>query len=235
MRIELPEPCLVVLIGASGSGKSTFAAAHFLPTEMISSDFCRGARGRRPERPGRDRGRVRGAARDRGAAAARGRLTVVDATNVQREARAALMQVAREHDLFAVAIVLDLPEEVCVGAQRVAAGPATSARTSSGASAAAASARCGTCSARASGASLVAAPPRTSQRRDRARADVDRPAGGDRAVRHHRRRPRVLRRAGRAARSARLRRRRAPGGAAARCSSATSWIAGRASSPCCGW
>ena len=42
MRIELPDPSLVVLIGASGSGKSTFAARHFLPTEVISSDFCRG-------------------------------------------------------------------------------------------------------------------------------------------------------------------------------------------------
>lgn len=33
---------LVVLIGASGSGKSTFARRHFKPTEIISSDFCRG-------------------------------------------------------------------------------------------------------------------------------------------------------------------------------------------------
>ncbi len=41
MRIELGDPCLVVLIGASGSGKSTFAACHFLPTETVSSDFCR--------------------------------------------------------------------------------------------------------------------------------------------------------------------------------------------------
>jgi hypothetical protein len=41
MRIDLPEPSLVVLMGASGSGKSTFSAAHFAPTEVISSDFCR--------------------------------------------------------------------------------------------------------------------------------------------------------------------------------------------------
>lgn len=33
---------LVVLIGATGSGKSTFARAHFKATEVISSDFCRG-------------------------------------------------------------------------------------------------------------------------------------------------------------------------------------------------
>ena len=42
MRIELPDPSLVVLIGASGSGKSTFARTHFAATEVISSDFCRG-------------------------------------------------------------------------------------------------------------------------------------------------------------------------------------------------
>ena len=40
--IKIPELCLVVLVGVSGSGKSTFAAKHFLPTEVISSDFCRG-------------------------------------------------------------------------------------------------------------------------------------------------------------------------------------------------
>ena len=42
MRIAVPELSLVVLIGASGSGKSTFAAKHFLPTETVSSDVCRG-------------------------------------------------------------------------------------------------------------------------------------------------------------------------------------------------
>ncbi|MGB3681668.1 MAG: AAA family ATPase [Rubrobacteraceae bacterium] len=42
MNISIPELCLVVLIGASGSGKSTFARQHFLPTEVVSSDFCRG-------------------------------------------------------------------------------------------------------------------------------------------------------------------------------------------------
>ncbi len=40
--IDLPDPSLVVLIGASGSGKSSFAARHFKPTEVLSSDFCRG-------------------------------------------------------------------------------------------------------------------------------------------------------------------------------------------------
>jgi ABC-type glutathione transport system ATPase component len=42
MKITIPELSLVVLIGASGAGKSSFARRHFLPTETISSDFCRG-------------------------------------------------------------------------------------------------------------------------------------------------------------------------------------------------
>jgi protein phosphatase len=113
MRIELGDPCLVVLIGASGSGKSTFAARHFLPTETVSSDFCRALVS--------DDANAQDATQDAFAVLheiasrrlARGRLTVIDATNVQREARAALVKIAREHDLFAVALVVDTPEDVC--------------------------------------------------------------------------------------------------------------------------
>ena len=111
--IDLPEPSLVVLIGASGSGKSSFAAKHFRPTEVLSSDFCRGLVA--------DDENDQSATTDAfdvlhhiaGVRLANRRLTVVDATNVQREARKPLVDVARAHDLFAVAIVLDLPEDVC--------------------------------------------------------------------------------------------------------------------------
>jgi len=41
-EIAVPELSLIVLIGISGSGKSTFGRSHFRPTEVISSDFCRG-------------------------------------------------------------------------------------------------------------------------------------------------------------------------------------------------
>ena len=113
MRIDLPEPSLVVLIGASGSGKSTFAARHFKPTEVISSDFCRGLVA--------DDVNDQSATTDAfailhfiaGRRLANLRLAVVDATNVQREARAPLVRVARDHDLFPVAIVLDMPEALC--------------------------------------------------------------------------------------------------------------------------
>jgi protein phosphatase len=113
MKIDLPDPSLVVLVGASGSGKSSFAARHFAPTEVISSDFCRGLVA--------DDENDQAATADAFAvlnfiAAKRleqPRITVVDATNVQRSARKPLLELAREHDLFAVAIVLDLPEAVC--------------------------------------------------------------------------------------------------------------------------
>ncbi|MFD9030020.1 polynucleotide kinase-phosphatase [Streptomyces sp. NPDC059567] len=104
---------LVVLIGASGSGKSTFARRHFKPTEVISSDFCRGLVA--------DDENDQSASRDAfdvlhyiaGKRLEAGRLTVVDATNVQQEARRQLVQLARQYDVLPIAIVLDLPEEVC--------------------------------------------------------------------------------------------------------------------------
>lgn len=105
---------LVVLIGASGSGKSTFARKHFKPTEIVSSDFCRGLVA--------DDENDQSASRDAfdvlhyiaGKRLAAGRLTVVDATNVQAESRKQLVQLAREHDVLPIAVVLDLPEEVCL-------------------------------------------------------------------------------------------------------------------------
>lgn len=112
-RLPITDLSLVVLIGASGSGKSTFARRHFKPTEVISSDFCRGLVS--------DDENDQAASRDAfdvlhyiaGKRLAAGRLTVVDATNVQVEARRQLVRLAREHDVLPIAVVLDLPEEVC--------------------------------------------------------------------------------------------------------------------------
>src|SRR5690242_16997211 len=42
VNITIPELSMVVLIGPSGAGKSTFAHRHFKPTEVLSSDYCRG-------------------------------------------------------------------------------------------------------------------------------------------------------------------------------------------------
>jgi protein phosphatase len=112
-RLEIPELSLVVLVGASGSGKSTFARTHFLPTEVVSSDFCRGLVS--------DDENAQDATGDAfellhyiaGKRMTRGRLTVVDATNVQPEARRPLVSLAREHHFLPVAIVFDLPERLC--------------------------------------------------------------------------------------------------------------------------
>ncbi len=113
-ELTLPELSLVVLIGVSGSGKSTFGRAHFRPTEVISSDFCRGLVA--------DDENDQSATPEAfellhyivGKRLKAGRLTVVDATNVQLDARKQLVAVAREHDVLPVAIVLDVPEGVCV-------------------------------------------------------------------------------------------------------------------------
>ena len=113
MQLSIPELALVVLIGPSGAGKSTFARAHFKPTETLSSDFCRGlvADDENDQSATNDAFDVlHFIARKRLAA---GRLTVIDATNVQPEARAPLVALAREFHVLPVAIVFDLPEKLC--------------------------------------------------------------------------------------------------------------------------
>ena len=113
MTLSIPELALVLLVGPSGSGKSTFGRQHFQTSEVVSSDFCRAL--------------VSDDENDQSATGdafdllhtivrkrlARGRFTVVDATNVQPEARKSLIALAKEYHLFAVAIVFDLPERLC--------------------------------------------------------------------------------------------------------------------------
>ncbi|MFC4009608.1 polynucleotide kinase-phosphatase [Nonomuraea purpurea] len=112
--ISVPELSLVVLVGVSGSGKSTFAARHFKPTQVISSDFCRGL-----VSDDENDQSATPAAFDLlhhivGVRLARGLLTVVDATNVQYAARRSLIELAKKYDVLADAIVLDVPEEVAI-------------------------------------------------------------------------------------------------------------------------
>ena len=114
MKIAIPELCLVALIGPTGSGKSSFAASHFKPTEVVSADVCRAM--------------VVDDATDQAAtpdafavlnfiAATRlraGRLTVIDATSVQPQARKSLVALARGNDCLPVAIVLNMPRALCL-------------------------------------------------------------------------------------------------------------------------
>lgn len=114
-RIRLPDPCLVVLVGAAGAGKSTFAARWFGADEVLSSDAFRELVGGDPtdqRSTGRAFAALHRALRHRLRA---GRLTVVDATNVSRAARLALVREARLAGVPAVAVVLDLPPGLVLG------------------------------------------------------------------------------------------------------------------------
>lgn len=113
MKLSIPELCVVALIGVSGSGKSTFAKKHFKPTEVISSDFCRALVS--------DDENDQAATNDAfdvlyyiaGKRLDAGKLTVIDATNVQDDARKPIIQLAKDFHCLSVAIVLDLDEKTC--------------------------------------------------------------------------------------------------------------------------
>jgi protein phosphatase len=113
MNISIPDFCLVVLIGTSGAGKSTFAKRHFRPTEVISSDHCRGLVD--------DDENSLDATADAFTLLhsiaeirlKRRKLAVIDATNVRQEDRAHLVRLARKYHALAVAIVLNPGEDIC--------------------------------------------------------------------------------------------------------------------------
>jgi protein phosphatase len=111
--IKIPELSLVVLIGPSGCGKSTFAAIHFKPTEIISSDFCRAlvSDDENNQAATKDAFEVLHFIASKRVAA--GKLTVIDATNVQPEARKPLVTLARQYHVLPVALVLNLPDRLC--------------------------------------------------------------------------------------------------------------------------
>ncbi|HET9504431.1 MAG TPA: polynucleotide kinase-phosphatase [Hymenobacter sp.] len=116
--LKLPELALVVLIGSTGAGKSTFARRLFRPTEIVSSDTCRGLVA--------DDENSLDATNDAfdllhywvSKRLKRGRLTVVDATNVRAEDRKGLVALARQHHCLPVAVVLDVPDAVAAERNR---------------------------------------------------------------------------------------------------------------------
>lgn len=112
--LELPANALVLLIGPSGSGKTTFAARHFAPSQVLSSDALREMIADDPadQRATDDAFELLHqllAMRMR-----RGRLTVVDATNLEAWARAQMLDVGWRFKRPAVAVVLDVTLAVCL-------------------------------------------------------------------------------------------------------------------------
>jgi protein phosphatase len=113
MKLTIPELAVVALIGPSGSGKSSFARKHFRATEVLSSDYCRGLVS--------DEENSQAATNDAfdvlyfiaSKRLAAGKLVVIDATNVQIEARKPIIALGRQYHCLPVAIVFDLPEKVC--------------------------------------------------------------------------------------------------------------------------
>ncbi|MDR0889669.1 MAG: polynucleotide kinase-phosphatase [Oscillospiraceae bacterium] len=113
MRLEIPELAVIALVGVSGSGKSTFAKTHFKETEVLSSDFFRALIS-----DDENNQSVTSAAFETLYYVANkrlslGLLTVIDATNVQKEAREGVLKLAKAQNCHAVAIVLDMPESLC--------------------------------------------------------------------------------------------------------------------------
>ena len=121
--ISLPADALVLLIGVAASGKTTFARAYFAPTEVLSSDQLRAMITDNPAAQGATDDAFDLLHRILEMRLRRGRLTVVDATNVEDWARAELLGLARRHRRPAVAIVLDLPLEVALERNATRASP----------------------------------------------------------------------------------------------------------------
>ena len=119
----VPADALVVLIGVAASGKSTFAGRHFAPTEILSSDALRAMITDDPSAQDATDDAFDLLRRLLAMRLRRGRLTAVDATNVEDWARAELVAVARRHRRPAIAIVLDLPLAVALGRNASRAAP----------------------------------------------------------------------------------------------------------------
>ncbi|ROQ41452.1 polynucleotide 3'-phosphatase /polynucleotide 5'-hydroxyl-kinase /polynucleotide 2',3'-cyclic phosphate phosphodiesterase [Frondihabitans sp. PhB188] len=113
-EITVPAMSLVVLVGTSGSGKSTFAARAFEPFETLSSDVFRGLVSNDENDQSATAAAFEALRHVAGQRLRRGLLTVVDATNVQKDARASFVELARSNDVLPVAIVLDVAESVAV-------------------------------------------------------------------------------------------------------------------------
>jgi len=113
-RISIPRNTLVVLCGPAGCGKSTFAARHFLVTQIVSSDECRALVSDDPANQ-----RVSGHAFDLmhfiiEKRLTLARLTVADATHLERRDRRRLIKIARWFNFKTAVFIFNIPLEICI-------------------------------------------------------------------------------------------------------------------------
>lgn len=111
--VRLPDPCVVVLVGASGAGKSHWAAAQFAEGTVVSSDGLRAVvgAGEHDLRASKDAFDVLDLVLER--RCRRGLTTVVDSTGLEAGRRAGWLAVARRHGLAAHVVLFDTPDKVC--------------------------------------------------------------------------------------------------------------------------
>ena len=113
MEIRIPKTALVLLVGASGSGKSSFAKKHFAQYEIVSSDACRGIVSNDENNQAASNDAFELFYYIISMRLKKGLLTVADATNIQPDARKKLISIARSFHVLPVAIVFDMPQELC--------------------------------------------------------------------------------------------------------------------------
>ena len=117
-KILIPRNTLVMLCGPAGCGKSTFAAKHFLKTQIVSSDDCRAIVCDDSANQS-----ISGHAFDlmyfiMEKRLRLGRLTVADATNLKREDRKPVIKIARGFGFNSAALVFNTPLDVCLARNR---------------------------------------------------------------------------------------------------------------------
>lgn len=111
--IEIPELCLVMLVGISSSGKSQWAQSHFSAAEVLSLEQCRALIGDGYDEEDWNRASFDLLYQTADQRLAQGKLTLLDAPYLQVQARQAVLRLAKHQNVRAVAIVLDTPLDIC--------------------------------------------------------------------------------------------------------------------------
>jgi F420-dependent oxidoreductase-like protein len=109
MTVNLPDPCVVVLVGPGAAGKSTWAAAHFPDAAIVSSDRLRALVGAGEDdiTASADAFALLDDVIDK--RLARKLTTVIDTLGLDAERRRRWLDLSRRHGLPCVAVAFDTP------------------------------------------------------------------------------------------------------------------------------